>query len=126
MFTLPYLYNLISNTCYDELLVFEWHQVIYPPLSQLGIFTIVLNHLNFVYNCQIKYILCVCFWWLSIKLTGCTFPSAQYQLYKKLSLDTNGANACISFCLKQLSPHLYNWNLNQVKISTLILQTILY
>lgn len=59
MFTLPYLYKLISNTCYDELLVFECHQVIYPPLSELGIFTIVFNHLNFVYNYQIKYILCV-------------------------------------------------------------------
>ena len=55
----PIFRNLISNTCYDELLVLEWYQVIYPPLSHLGIFTIVLNHLKFVYSYQTKYILYV-------------------------------------------------------------------
>ena len=93
------------NSYYDELLVFEWHLVIYPPFFHLGIFTIALNHLNFVASYQIKYILYV---YLVVvnKVNWIYFFQLLSSSYnKKLYLGTDSSTACISTWPKELSPH---------------------
>jgi hypothetical protein len=92
---------------FDELLAFKWHRVTYPPLSNLGIFITALNHLNFFYSCQIKHILYVYLVAVN-EVKSFHFFSFSIAVIKKkqLYLGTDGSTACISICLKQLTPHM--------------------